>query len=312
MASTGDDASPPPDAARLLELSDERDQWERLALNWMRSAWRRRIPGRPRRRIQDRLRAGRPRMEDHRSRDDPPRRADVRRTGQAPLPAGRPPVMDSRQRPRGSGVTGYLRQGLRRRWRPRRRRDAFARRAQRPVTRRAVDRAGLCQKARQAYGSRLRYVPIWNQWLIWDGRRWAADMTGAVCRCMKLIARGLTYDAMSQPDEAKRKALISLARRAESAAGIRAALTLAGTEKGIVVVPGDLDADPFLLNCANGTLDLRTMELRGHDPADLITKITGAAYDPGAGRLSVHRVPRARPARPGDARLPGPAHRPRA
>lgn len=40
MASTGDDASPPPDAARLIELSDERDQWARLARDWMRSAYR--------------------------------------------------------------------------------------------------------------------------------------------------------------------------------------------------------------------------------------------------------------------------------
>ena len=141
---------------------------------------------------------------------------------------------------------------------------------------------GYAKRLIKVYGRWLRYVPTWNQWLIWDGRRWAADMTGQVCRCMKLIARGLTYDAMCHPDEAKRKALISLARRAESAAGVRGALALAGTEKGIVAVPADLDADPFLLNCANGTLDLRTMELRGHDPADLITKITGAAYDPAA------------------------------
>ncbi len=47
-----------------------------------------------------------------------------------------------------------------------------------------------------------------------------------------------------------------------------------------MVTPDDLDADPFLLNCANGTLDLRTSELRSHDPADLLTKMTGAAYRP--------------------------------
>jgi putative DNA primase/helicase len=34
----------------------------------------------------------------------------------------------------------------------------------------------------------------------------------------------------------------------------------------------DLDADPYLLNVANGTLDLRTMELPPHDPADRMTK----------------------------------------
>ena len=43
-----------------------------------------------------------------------------------------------------------------------------------------------------------------------------------------------------------------------------------------------MDADPFLLNCRNGTLDLRTMRLRPHDPADMLTKIAGAAYEPDA------------------------------
>ena len=48
------------------------------------------------------------------------------------------------------------------------------------------------------------------------------------------------------------------------------------------VTVDDLDADPYLLNFANGTLDLRTLELRQHDPADRITKVTRAAYDPDA------------------------------
>jgi putative DNA primase/helicase len=39
------------------------------------------------------------------------------------------------------------------------------------------------------------------------------------------------------------------------------------------------DSDPMLLNCQNGTLDLRTLDLRHHRPADRITKQTGAPYD---------------------------------
>ena len=58
----------------------------------------------------------------------------------------------------------------------------------------------------------------------------------------------------------------------------------------IVVTPDDLDADPFLLNCPNGELDLRTGELRAHDPADLLTKMTGAAYHP-MRRPGVREVP---------------------
>lgn len=42
------------------------------------------------------------------------------------------------------------------------------------------------------------------------------------------------------------------------------------------------DADPFLLNCPNGTVDLRTGELREHRPGDYLSKITSVEYDPAA------------------------------
>ena len=141
---------------------------------------------------------------------------------------------------------------------------------------------GYARRLIHVYGSRLRYVPAWRRWLVWDGRRWEHDATGQAQRWAKIIARRLTTAAMALEDEQKRKAAVSLARRGESAHAVAGALTLAGTEPGIVVTPDDLDADPFLLNCANGTLDLRTRELHDHDPADLLTKITRAAWKPKA------------------------------
>jgi putative DNA primase/helicase len=141
---------------------------------------------------------------------------------------------------------------------------------------------GYARRLIVVYGDRLRYVPAWNRWLVWDGRRWAHDSTGQAQRWMKVIARRLTTDALAIEGDQERKAAMSLARRAESAASVRGALTLASTETGIVATPDDLDADPFLLNCTNGTFDLRTGQLHEHNPADLLTKMTGAAYRPGA------------------------------
>jgi putative DNA primase/helicase len=151
-----------------------------------------------------------------------------------------------------------------------------------PMTAEPKTELGYAKRLVKVYGERLRYVPAWNRWLVWDGQRWAHDSTGQAQRWMKAIARRLTADAMAIEDEQKCKAAMSLARRAESAAGIRGALTLASTEKAVVATPDDLDADPFLLNCTNGTLDLRTGELHDHDPADMLTKMTGAAYRPEA------------------------------
>jgi putative DNA primase/helicase len=132
------------------------------------------------------------------------------------------------------------------------------------------------------YGGRLRYVPHWRRWLVWDGKRWAHDASGQAQRWMKSIARRMTAAAIAIEDKETRKACERIARRGESSHGVAGALTLASTEPGIAVAPDDLDADPFLLNCRNGTLDLRTMKLRAHDPADLVTKVTRAAYDPAA------------------------------
>ena len=141
---------------------------------------------------------------------------------------------------------------------------------------------GYARRLVLVYGDRLRYVPEWRRWLTWDGARWSHDSDGQAARWMKSIARRITADAMAEPDTDKRAALVRDARRAESAHAIAGALTLAGTERELAVSPGRLDADPFLLNTANGTLDLRTMELGPHDPADLLTKITRAAWHPDA------------------------------
>jgi putative DNA primase/helicase len=48
---------------------------------------------------------------------------------------------------------------------------------------------------------------------------------------------------------------------------------------GVPVVPEQLDRDPFLFNCKNGTLDLRTGELRAHRRGDRLTKMAPVTCD---------------------------------
>jgi putative DNA primase/helicase len=122
------------------------------------------------------------------------------------------------------------------------------------------------------FGERLRYIVPWSKWLCWDGTRWTVDDTGQAVRYAKQVADTLpkTVGKGDQPS------------RTQTAAGINAMLAMAATEPEIALAPAALDADPFLLNVGNGTLDLRTGQLQHHDPSDLLTKIAGAAYDPDA------------------------------
>jgi putative DNA primase/helicase len=81
---------------------------------------------------------------------------------------------------------------------------------------------------------------------------------------------------------AELQALQSWALKSEDARRLNAMLELARSEPGIPVCPADLDRDPWLFNCPNGTLELRTGTLREHRRGDLITKLCPTPYEPDA------------------------------
>jgi putative DNA primase/helicase len=101
-------------------------------------------------------------------------------------------------------------------------------------------------------------------------------------RMAKETARSIYAEAAREPHEARRKALVAFAGRSENEPSLRRLLILAQSEPGIPVTPDQLDADPFVLNTPTGTLELRTLHLRPHRRADLITKVTAASYVAGA------------------------------
>jgi putative DNA primase/helicase len=59
-------------------------------------------------------------------------------------------------------------------------------------------------------------------------------------------------------------------------------IDLAKSEPGMSIRPDELDSNLWLLNCANGTIDLQTGKLSPHNRRDLITKLAPVVYEPGA------------------------------
>lgn len=131
------------------------------------------------------------------------------------------------------------------------------------------------------FGSRVRYVGAWGSWLVWDGRRWRRDTKGEVYELAKQVAVQLWTDA-DRVEREERKKAVRHALLSESANRITAMVKLSATDPLIAVDPDELDADPWLLNVLNGTLDLRSGRLSAHEPRDLITKLAGVAYEPDA------------------------------
>lgn len=132
-----------------------------------------------------------------------------------------------------------------------------------------------------------------GRWHVWDGKRWAADESDVYrygCQLSELIraeAQAVKARASVLPDVAAQQkaaavaeALMKWAMKSEMKGTIEAAIGLA--RKMLTVDAGELDKDPWALNCANGIVDLRTGKLRKHDPDELITKLVPVEYDPGA------------------------------
>ncbi|WP_087587880.1 phage/plasmid primase, P4 family [Prescottella equi] len=131
----------------------------------------------------------------------------------------------------------------------------------------------IAERFAEEQAGRLLYV-YGIGWYAWDGKRWAEDVRGRANRAVLRTLQKALSDSLTDPDPRKDVA------KCESASGIRGVLEIAQSADVFAKTVKDLDDDPYLLNCANGTLDLRTMELREHNPADLLTKLARGAWHP--------------------------------
>lgn len=130
----------------------------------------------------------------------------------------------------------------------------------------------------RTHGHVVRYVPEWGIWLRWDGTRWERDKKRTVVELARGVARAIYHDAMRAGADDHKEAM-RWASQTCNTPRLHAMLDLARSAEGIPVLAEELDADNWLLNCTNGTLDLRTGTLRPHDQKDLITKRVGCAYN---------------------------------
>lgn len=118
-------------------------------------------------------------------------------------------------------------------------------------------------------------------WLKWDGKRWAAVDEALVMERVRLYLAKKFGEKVSQAGTDLTEKRLKDLRTMLSATKVRNVTTLARGVEGIHVEAGDLDADPDVLNTPSGVVDLRTGEVREHDPSLLITKITKGSYRPG-------------------------------
>lgn len=135
----------------------------------------------------------------------------------------------------------------------------------------------MAYRLAERYHDRLMFVHGLG-WHYWDGRRWVEDAEGRATRAVLEELRTALLESFDRGDADLRKDV----RKCESSSGVAGVLDLASALEPFAVTSDDLDKDPHLFNTHSGTLDLRTLDLKPHDPADRLTKVAGCDYDPKA------------------------------
>jgi putative DNA primase/helicase len=172
--------------------------------------------------------------------------------------------------------------------------------------------AGNAERLVSIHGNDM--LTLAESWHLWDGKRFRQDDLRALDACAIHTARSIFEQAEaleaeadrieaeekdledsedgSESEEADRLRALAgrmkdWARRSESRRGIEAMIAVARHLRAVHA--DDLDADPMLFNCANGTLDLRSGLLRPHMRANRITKLAPTPFDPNARSEALER-----------------------
>jgi P4 family phage/plasmid primase-like protien len=162
-----------------------------------------------------------------------------------------------------------------------------------------------------------RMISASGRFYAWSGRHWAHD-EGEAHRCAARLSAIVKAEAEAERKKLNKAAAAFSPEQLQAAAEHPRKSALAKTEEGaklielqakvtaldawsvrcemkavqdaalgllrklLTVDQSALDRDPWVLNCQNGTVDLRTGELHPHNPKDYITKLVPLDYDPTA------------------------------
>ena len=142
------------------------------------------------------------------------------------------------------------------------------------------DDIGNSERVYTRHGNDFQYVADRKVWQFYTGKVWQDDSTNKIIAAGKETARSILIEAYAEPDDKRSTDLIKHSKTSSSGMRVKAMIELSIPDLAVTV--RELDNYPYLLNVNNGTIDLRTGELKPHDKNDRITSIIPIDYDPAA------------------------------
>lgn len=132
------------------------------------------------------------------------------------------------------------------------------------------------------HGKDIRHCANWQKWLVWGGQSWIVGADALVMQKAYNTVRSIYLEAAAAESGEKSQRLSEHAVKSEGARPINSMVLLAKHHHKVDIDFEKLDADPWLLNAPNCTVDLRTGQATTHRREHLITKRAATSYNQNA------------------------------
>jgi len=139
------------------------------------------------------------------------------------------------------------------------------------------------ERLMREHGEKIRYMPAWKKWLVWNGNYWEIDEGDAMVSGFALeTIRSIHREMLKTSDHRERIEIEKFAMMSENGRRRKSCVEMASLIKKLHVKSDDLDNNPWLINCRNGTVNIFTGEFTEHNQTDMITKVANVDFDPQA------------------------------
>lgn len=139
---------------------------------------------------------------------------------------------------------------------------------------------GNAMRLADRFGASLRYAGELGGWLFWDGARWAHD--GNDVEPINLMAQCIVeidQEAQQVGEGERRREMVQWVRASQKWERTRSQVTRASKLRELQAKVDQFDGNPWLLNCLNGVVDLRTGDLHAPSPEHYSSLIAPHAFD---------------------------------
>ena len=142
---------------------------------------------------------------------------------------------------------------------------------------------GNAERLHAMIGSDWKFIPQINRWVHWNGKRWQEEASSVLRNAAVAAYRQLASairslpQTLDQTEQKHRSFVLDWLQKAETLHRFND--TVDYWQGCNATDFAAFDANPFLLNVQNGTLNLVTGVLQPFDKKDLLTKICTASYE---------------------------------